>query len=121
MKSLAEMGQEVYDWALTKGWEPDEKRTFGDICALLHSEISEALEAFRDYGDTAGHVNGWREHIMDADYGDHKPLGVPSEFADLLIRLVHYAHVLQIDLEREYEAKMAYNQQRPYRHGGKAL
>lgn len=107
-KSLAEMANEVYAWCHSKGWEPDSERQFGTECALLHSEISEALEAFRERG-----FDSW-----DGEGG--KPEGVGSEFADLLIRLLHYSRVHGVDLEEEYERKMAYNQKRPYRHGGKA-
>jgi NTP pyrophosphatase (non-canonical NTP hydrolase) len=123
MKSLAEMGEEVYEWAKTKGWEPDPSRTFGDECALLHSEISEALEAFRDHGYWGYFTDssGVKWMTNNRRYLDQKPEGVPSEFADLLIRLVHYCRVHDIDLEAEFDAKMAFNQGRPWRHGGKAL
>lgn len=40
--------EEVSEWCKRKGWEPDPDRTFGDECALIHSEVSEALEAYRD-------------------------------------------------------------------------
>lgn len=103
------MGHEVYTWACAKGWEPDNDRRFGDEIALLHSEVSEALEAYRR----------WKFH--DPTSADGKPEGVGSEFADVLIRLVHYAHVHGIDLEAEYERKMAYNSRRPWRHGGRHL
>ena len=50
MKSIAQMQSEVIAWATRKGWHPAPERTFGDECALLHSEVSEALEAFRTNG-----------------------------------------------------------------------
>jgi NTP pyrophosphatase (non-canonical NTP hydrolase) len=111
MKSLAWMGREVISWAKTKGWHPEPNRTFGDECALLHSEVSEALEAYRRWG------------LADAteEEDGSKPEGVGSEFADILIRLLHYAETHGIDLEAEYERKMAYNRTREYRHGGRAM
>lgn len=108
-KSLAEMAAEVTAWCVRKGWEPDPGRTFGDECALLHSEVSEALEAYRS----------WKFDDPTEEGG--KPEGVASEFADILIRLLHYANAHGIDLEAEYERKMAYNERRPWRHGGRAL
>ena len=113
-KTLAAMAHEVAAWCERKGWEPDPNRTFGDECALLHSEVSEALEAFRIRGFESWEGDGKGEGI-------HKPEGVASEFADILIRLLHYSHVHNIDLEAEYERKMAYNERRPWKHGGRAL
>lgn len=108
-KSLAEMASEVSAWSVRKGWDPDPGRTFGDEIALLHSEVSEALEAYRD----------WK--LEDPTVPGGKPEGVASEFADVLIRLLHYSAVHGFDLEAEYERKMAYNEGRPWRHGGRTL
>ncbi len=77
--------------------------------ALVHSEVSEALEAFR--------IRGFNNFTDE----NGKPDDVGSEFADILIRLLHYAKVHGIDLEAEYERKMAYNEKREYRHGGKSI
>lgn len=108
-KSLAEMAEQVVAWCKRKGWEPDPSRTFGDECALLHSEVSEALEAYRD----------WK--FDDPTVPGGKPEGVASEFADVLVRLLHYSANHGIDLEAEFDRKMAYNEGRPWRHGGRAL
>ena len=47
-----------------------------------------------------------------------KPEGFPAELADLLIRVGDLAAALGIDLDFEVRRKMAYNETRPYRHGG---
>lgn len=125
---LRNMGREVLEWCQRKGWEPDPARTFGDECALIHSEVSEALEAFREWG--FGAMNKHPDGSIHTAIGGVsvneegamlKPEGVASEFADILIRLLHYATTHNIDLAAEFEHKMAYNERRAYRHGGKAL
>lgn len=60
--------------------------TFGDRIALIHSELSEALEEFR-----AGRVDTWFQD-------DGKPEGVPIEMADAVIRILDMADWLDIDL-----------------------
>lgn len=52
---------------------------------------------------------------------DEKPEGVPSELADVVIRIADMCGLYGIDLEAAIIEKMAYNKSRPYRHGGKAL
>lgn len=81
--------------------------------ALMHSELSEALEDIR---------TGQWSMIYDTMPGKElKPLGVPSELADVLIRVFAFAAKHKIDLADAVVRKMLYNETRPYKHGGKAL
>jgi NTP pyrophosphatase (non-canonical NTP hydrolase) len=105
-KSISQMTSEILDVCHAKGWY-DQPVSFGEAIALLHSEVSEALEAWRRWG------------TGDATGADGKPEGVGSEFADVFIRLLDYCSRFDVDLEAEYERKMAYNRSRPYRHGGR--
>ena len=113
MKSLEQMQDEVYKVNIENGWF-DDNRSFGDDIALLHSEVSEAFEAYRDYGfDDPTPIN--------PPNGLSKPEGVGSELADILIRLLDTAQRTGVELEVEFDRKMAYNAIRGYRHGGKRV
>jgi NTP pyrophosphatase (non-canonical NTP hydrolase) len=108
------MQVEVVKNTVEHGWY-EEYRTFGEDIALLHSEVSEALEAYRTWGAVdPTPVHYWGDPLP-------KPEGVGSEFADVLIRLLDSCARYDIDLEWEYERKAVYNQSRPYKHGGKKL
>lgn len=84
-------------------------RTFGDDIALLHSEVSEMLEA-------------GREGAMVTTLNEKgKPEGMPSEAADVLVRLLDTCKRYDIDLFAEWRQKLTYNWSRGHRHGGKVL
>lgn len=82
--------------------------TFGERIALIHSEASEALEAFRD-------------GLLSGLSAEGKPEGVASELADIVIRVMDLSEREGIDLEDAIISKMAYNKTRSFRHGGKRL
>ena len=93
--------------AVAKGWH-DKPRTFGEVCALFHSEISEAFEEHRKGGDPT--AVRWQQG---------KPEGIAIELADLVIRVFDLCGAEGIDLEKAIATKMEYNLTRSYRHGGK--
>ncbi|MEC0242005.1 hypothetical protein P4H66_19565 [Paenibacillus dokdonensis] len=125
MKSINELVQAAHENAKSKGWW-DEERSFGDIIALIHSEASEALEDYRE-GYNLGEVyyegkeNGNVLRSYTKKPGCEKPCGIPSELADIVIRVFDACGRYGIDLEQAINEKMAYNATRPTRHGGKVL
>jgi len=84
--------------------------TPGEDIALMHSELSEALEDIRN--------DRWLPMLEGEK---RKPVGLPSELADVAIRLFHFCGKHNIDLGAAIIEKMAYNESRPYKHGGKVL
>lgn len=115
MNTIAYMTEQVREVNIAKGWRKGHN-TFGDYIALLHSELSEALEAYRDHRLADATAAFDRETEQPS-----KPEGVGSEFADVLIRLLDTCDVYGIDLAAEFDRKIAFNATRPYQHGGRTL
>lgn len=107
---LHELGQEIHENAVAHGfWETP--RSFGEGIALIHSEVSEAFEAYRN-SDVS---------ISELYFEDEKPEGVPSEMADIIIRVLDECFYRGINIDHAVYEKMQYNKTRPFRHGGKVL
>jgi NTP pyrophosphatase (non-canonical NTP hydrolase) len=76
--------------------------------ALMHSELSEALEGLR---------NAPFPGIPD-DKLPHRPM-VEAELADTVIRIMNYASHTGLDLSGAIVEKARFNRSRGHRHGGK--
>lgn len=100
------LAREVYENAKAKGWW-DVERNNGEMIALMHSELSEALEADR---------NGNPPDDKIPEY-----LGTEAELADVVIRIMDMAHARQWRVAEAIITKMEMNEGRPNRHGGKAF
>lgn len=97
------IADEVHATAKEKGWW-DEDRNDGECLALMHSEISEALEGLRKPKSD--------EHLPMFD-------SVAVELADCIIRVMDFACAREIPVAEALIAKMDFNKSRPHKHGKK--
>lgn len=83
---------------------------------LIHTEVTEAVEAVVDSG-----AETWFNYVRrNAAMPKGKPEGLGSELADVVIRCFQLADDIGIDLAKELEQKMDYNDGRPFQHGKQA-
>lgn len=114
--TVRDMQEAAHSASKEKGWWPEsdlERASDGDVeliatkLMLITTEVAEAMEDVR---------NG---HIEPDTRLDGKPEGLPSELADIVIRVMDLAGSISIDLAHEIHRKMEYNATRSHRHGGK--
>lgn len=107
---INETVKECWQTAEDHGWHNPPK-TFGEDIALIHSELSEALEEYRNGEIVITHI----------DHSDGKPIGIAIELADAIIRIFDLCKEHDIDITKALRIKMDYNKTRSYRHGNKKL
>lgn len=87
-----------------KGWSSLERRD-GELIALIHSELSEALEGLR-------HGNPPSDKIPEVSQAE-------EELADAIIRICDLAYQRKWNIPKALFLKLEYNKGREYLHGGK--
>lgn len=94
-------------WAISKGWLTEEPRNPAEQLMLIVTELAEACEAFR-MGNPPCERPGMEQYSHAAE-----------ELADVVIRCFQMAGEHNIPLPEVIQAKMAFNQTRPTKHGKK--
>jgi len=107
---LNELSEQIHETAVEKGWWNEPIRSFPEQLVLIHSEVSEALEQFREGHEPSAYY-----------FVDGKPEGIPTELADIIIRVLDTCAYYGIDIDSFMALKLKYNEGRSYRHGGKRL
>ena len=96
--TVNDYAREVHENAVAHGWWEGGERSFPEIAALIHSEVSEALEEYREgkpliYG-CCGFNGAYCEHSENCDKpkteGSCKPEGLAVELCDAVIRIFDY-------------------------------
>ncbi len=96
-KEWNKVAKEVYKNAVNHGFWTDEVND-GERMALIHAEISEALEALRQNNPSSNKI---------IEYSN-----LEEELADAVIRIMDYAFGKDLDIPGAILAKIEYNQSR---------
>jgi len=103
---INQLAQDIHTLAVEKGWW-EKERNDGELIALMHSELSEALE--------------WLRNGNKADDKIPQFSGVEAELADCIIRILDMAAARGYRIGEAIIAKHEFNKTREIRHGGKAF
>jgi NTP pyrophosphatase (non-canonical NTP hydrolase) len=140
LTALTQLQQHIFDINESKGFHDDRPKPMrigstltgqkerqnalanwqGNKLLLIVSEVAEAQDEIRK-GRAADetYYPTSAETAKHPEEGPHKPEGVPSEIADVVIRCFDFAATEGFDLGQIIAEKLAYNNTRPFMHGKK--
>jgi NTP pyrophosphatase (non-canonical NTP hydrolase) len=101
-KQWDKVSKQIYKNAVEHGFWKGEVND-GERMALIHAEISEALEALREGNPSSN-------KIMEFS-------NLEEELADAVIRIMDYAFGKDLDVAGAILAKIEYNKDREFMHG----
>ena len=101
-KEWNRISKKVYVNAVNHGFWQEEPND-GERMALIHAEVSEALEALRNGNPSSNKIIEFSSLV--------------EELADVVIRIMDYAFGNDLDIAGAVIAKIEYNKNREYMHG----
>jgi NTP pyrophosphatase (non-canonical NTP hydrolase) len=120
---INELAKEIHENNKAKGFYDDPDKNVGEMLCLIHSEVSEALEADRKGKFATGDVffvNAWNVGAdFKTSFEKHVKDSFEDELADIMIRVMDLAAYKGVDLDEHIKAKVRYNKLREYKHGKK--
>lgn len=110
LMTVSGLVEQSYSIADEHGFWQGEEHNFMEKLMLIVTEVAEAAEDHR-----AG--RGIAELYFIEKNGKQKPCGIPSELADIVIRVCDMAGKYGVDLEEAIRVKAEYNKSREFMHG----
>ena len=115
-----ELSKQIYQANVEKGFY-DEVKTISQVINLIHSELSEVIEAGRKgrrCNSPAMLIGDYPpDNLFMTAYNYEIKGSVEEELADVIIRLLDLCGWKEIDIHSHIKAKLKYNSLRPYKHG----
>lgn len=104
IREMEGIASDCYEISKEHGWW-EQPVNEAEKVALMHSELSEVLEALRHGNPPSDKIEGFSN--------------LEEELADVMIRVMEFGHAKNLRLAEAVLAKMKYNAKRPFKHGGK--